>query len=143
MSKIMTWDQAPNVPLLLESLKKRPIEKLDWSFQNIQSHLKRHPALVSLHNSRLQALILFIETKDVVEIGYLETLKDWRRQGVMEALLKEWMVRHSGKTQWLEVHANNLAAIALYEKLGFIKRHVRPQYYRDGGDCWLLEAPTS
>jgi [ribosomal protein S18]-alanine N-acetyltransferase len=39
---------------------------------------------------------------------------------------------------WLEVHAQNSSALALYSNLGFQEVGRRPKYYRDGGDAVLL-----
>lgn len=38
----------------------------------------------------------------------------------------------------LEVRKNNLPAIKLYEKFGFVFSHVREAYYRDGTDAHVL-----
>lgn len=42
------------------------------------------------------------------------------------------------KTLSLEVRPNNVPALKLYEKLGFVFSHVRKQYYRDGSDALVL-----
>ena len=38
----------------------------------------------------------------------------------------------------LEVRKNNLPAIKLYEKFGFVFSHIRKSYYRDGTDAKVL-----
>lgn len=56
----------------------------------------------------------------------------FRRQGIATHLLKEardYAERHGVKRITLEVRANNGAAIALYEGLGFEKDGVRPGFY--------------
>jgi|GEM_PF-800221 len=43
----------------------------------------------------------------------------------------------------LEARSDNVSAIALYEKFGFVKTGVRKGYYADGGDCinYKLQTP--
>lgn len=41
---------------------------------------------------------------------------------------------------WLEVHEGNLAAQALYRRLGFLDVGRRSRYYRDGGAAVLMAA---
>lgn len=38
----------------------------------------------------------------------------------------------------LEVRVSNEAAIALYQKNGFVISHIRKQYYEDGEDAYLM-----
>ncbi|HCK88537.1 MAG TPA: ribosomal-protein-alanine N-acetyltransferase [Erysipelotrichaceae bacterium] len=41
----------------------------------------------------------------------------------------------------LEVRVNNMPAIRLYEKNGFIAAGIRKAYYEDGTDAWLMVKP--
>jgi [ribosomal protein S18]-alanine N-acetyltransferase len=64
-----------------------------------------------------------------------------RRQGVGGRLLEELVARLSamgavGVT--LEVRRSNLAALALYRRLGFVVEGERPRYYPDGEDAVLM-----
>lgn len=55
-----------------------------------------------------------------------------RRQGIAAALLRELATRAAarGVTRiTLEVRVSNTAAIALYERLGFMRDGVRPRFY--------------
>lgn len=65
--------------------------------------------------------------------------KSHRRQGLAEKLLTEMFSQIQAKnadTVWLEVRESNLAAINLYEKLGFNQISIRPKYYptKEGGN---------
>lgn len=56
----------------------------------------------------------------------------WRRQGVASALLRRaaaWGAENGLHRLTLEVRAGNAAAIALYERAGFVCDGVRPRFY--------------
>jgi|APSaa5957512576_1039674.scaffolds.fasta_scaffold164665_1 ribosomal-protein-alanine acetyltransferase len=62
-----------------------------------------------------------------------------RRQGIAQALLTFAIkqAEQQGLKIHLEVRRDNLAAIAMYEKAGFIKIASRKKYYTDGCDALL------
>jgi RimJ/RimL family protein N-acetyltransferase len=70
----------------------------------------------------------------------MAVVKDWRSKGVGEALLVhaiKWARQSPAHKIALEVFPHNVAAIALYEKHGFVKegllrRHIR----RKNGEIW-------
>ena len=88
----------------------------------------------------------------VLEEGYISNIAihpDWRRQGAGETLVTALIsqCRALGcSAVTLEVRESNLAAIQLYEKLGFRQEGRRPHYYDDGEAAllyWLyLEEPV-
>lgn len=74
-----------------------------------------------------------------VEIVDLATAPSARRQGAASALLHELERRSRAagvEAVYLEVRANNHAAIALYTQFGFEQTRVRRRYYADGEDAW-------
>lgn len=76
-----------------------------------------------------------------LQIQNLATLPGMRRRGVAARLLDHVFERsrRSGlDTACLEVRASNRAAIALYEKFGFVAAGRRPAYYPDGEDALLM-----
>ncbi len=66
---------------------------------------------------------------------------EYRRQGVAAALVEE-LVRQlkagGNHSLTLEVRASNIAAISLYEKLGFAQVGRRPNYYRSPKEDALI-----
>ena len=69
---------------------------------------------------------------DELHINTLAVAASARRQGVASALLRHVIADAvvSGATKaTLEVRASNLAAISLYERLGFHVAATRPRYY--------------
>ena len=74
---------------------------------------------------------------DEVELLTLATDPDHRRQGLGKACLEafETTARDRGaRSAFLEVAANNTAAIALYSTQGYSRSGLRPGYYRSGTD---------
>lgn len=64
-----------------------------------------------------------------------------RGQGIGEAMLRLLMancMKRGCMTMTLEVRTSNLAAIHLYEKLGFRPTGRRPHYYSDNGEDALI-----
>ncbi|SRR5579885_261918 len=69
-----------------------------------------------------------------------------RGQGLGAALLAsaERQARRRGcDAMRLEVRTDNSAAIALYEKRGYIRREREPGFYENGMDAWRYEKPLS
>lgn len=65
-----------------------------------------------------------------------------RRRGVGAALLTRFLqacAEGGAERVFLEVRADNAAAIALYGRHGFVERGRRPRYYRDGTDALVME----
>jgi RimJ/RimL family protein N-acetyltransferase len=67
-------------------------------------------------------------------------LEDWRRRGIGSALLRRCIdaakTRHAYKIT-LQVWPHNDAAIALYERFGFVKEgYLRKQWRRKSGELW-------
>jgi [ribosomal protein S18]-alanine N-acetyltransferase len=76
---------------------------------------------------------------DEVEIVDLATLPEWRRKGAASELLRALELRYQLAgvgALYLEVRADNLAAIALYTQLGWQQTRVRRRYYADGQDAY-------
>lgn len=79
---------------------------------------------------------------DVVEIDAIVTTPDARRRGHARRLLEKLATLTPGVVRGeLEVRASNEAAIALYERHGFVREGRRKAYYRDGEDAVLMGAP--
>lgn len=78
---------------------------------------------------------------DELQILDIVVCPEHRRQGYGQQLLQTLLqvARSRGcSTATLEVSRNNIAAIQLYEHVGFRRVHVRKAYYKDGSDALLL-----
>ena len=70
---------------------------------------------------------------------------DFQRRGLGKALLEhliDELEKRGVLTLWLEVRASNVAAIALYESLGFNEATIRRNYYptADGREDAIIMA---
>lgn len=64
-----------------------------------------------------------------------------RRNGVAAVLVGralEFARAQGMRSMFLEVRADNAGAIRLYEKNGFVRRAVKPAYYRDYTDAYSM-----
>lgn len=85
------------------------------------------------------AVALFSKVLDEAELLLIATHPTHLKQGHASALLTSCLKALEPCTVFLEVRASNLAAQALYSKLGFIPYRKRPRYYQDGEDALLFK----
>jgi len=76
----------------------------------------------------------------------LSVSKDWRKRGVASTLVRnalDVMKRHGVEEVVLETEFDNLAALSLYESLGFIREKRLYRFYLNGKDAFrlVLEMP--
>ena len=75
-----------------------------------------------------------------VGILSLAVLKNSRGLGVGKSLLQYLLVHACATTRefWLTVAPDNLPALQLYEKSGFIRKNYTEDYYGEGEGRWVL-----
>ncbi len=79
--------------------------------------------------------------RDTAHISTFAIHPDWRGRGLGEFLLLaalEKALDNGVRRVTLEVRASNRVAQQLYIKVGFVRTGIRPAYYRDGEDAWLM-----
>jgi ribosomal-protein-alanine N-acetyltransferase len=84
------------------------------------------------------AFVVTWHVVDEVHVLNLATRKDRQRRGLAQALMEKVVAygrRESVRHVLLEVRRSNVAAIALYEGLGFLAVGVRRRYYPDDEDA--------
>lgn len=111
-----------------------------WSKENLRQSLKQDLGFVYQSGAAPSAFLLCADRIDFNEILLIATHPAWRRQGQAQQLLEYFFSYHQKEQQqkiFLEVKKNNLAAIALYEKLGFNKESIRKNYYSDHSDALI------
>ena len=78
---------------------------------------------------------------DEVHINTVAVRQDRRRLGIASALVGHVLLDTGARRATLEVRRSNVAAMALYRKLGFTVEAIRPRYYEnpdeDGLILWL------
>ncbi len=83
---------------------------------------------------------VFLSPPDA-DIQTVAVRPDRQGEGIARRLLEDLLavVEDEGTTHTLlEVRADNAAALALYERLGFRRISTRPHYYSDGTDALIL-----
>lgn len=99
---------------------------------------------VIYEESKEQALALALfecnEAQDLKNYYLLKlfTHPKWRGRGMASRLLKEMIGDKNNAHFSLDVAVDNLQALALYAKLGFKEERVRPHFYSDGKDAYLM-----
>lgn len=105
-----------------------------WDAASFTSLLNQ-PGVLALLDERGGFLLLrvVLDEAEVLTLGVTA-----RRQGIGLALMQAGLVRLAGLgvlTLHLEVAAGNVAALGLYERVGFVQVGRRRRYYPDGGDA--------
>ncbi len=113
------------------------------SFESIESAIfGRKDSLYLIYESTQKKGYMGMHVDlDSADIATLFVHPNHRRQGIGEALIKDAMNRlkiRGIKQVLLEVSIRNHAALHLYEKMGFIAIHTRPNYYPNGDDAQVL-----
>lgn len=71
---------------------------------------------------------------DEAHITNVAVLEAYQRQGLGVRMMREMMQvskRRGARSMTLEVRTSNMAALALYQKLGFVSAGIRKNYYED------------
>jgi [ribosomal protein S18]-alanine N-acetyltransferase len=139
-------------PLLL--MAGDSVDAPQWTRRDYQqillatpSGLLRRYGLVALSGARLTgfAAASWLRQEAAAEVEGLMVERDHRRQGIGTSLIAAcmaWAASTGASAIRLEVRASNLAALALYRRLGFCTAGVRRAYYSAPvEDALLLEAP--
>jgi len=87
------------------------------------------------------AYVVFSFPSEQAHIQSVAVKKEFRRQGYAVLLLRaviNYVLRKGGDSIVLEVRKNNIAALALYQQLGFVVIHTIRAFYKDGEDAYSL-----
>ena len=75
------------------------------------------------------------------DILTVAVLPDFRRQGIAREFMRQietWSQERGASAMMLEVEQSNIAAIELYQSLGYMKISVRMDYYGPGQDAFVM-----
>jgi ribosomal protein S18 acetylase RimI-like enzyme len=101
------------------------------------------PNVVRFKAIKADQMIGFIAgDKKSSALGWIATigvLPEYRRQGVAAALLSECETQLGVSKIRLSVRLGNRNAILLYEKFGYQRVDIWPNYYQDGTDALIFE----
>lgn len=123
-------------------LDKNNYKRLDDSFKqlDIEKELNNNPfgkVFVFEENNNIIGYLYYSDIYERAEINQFEIKTIHRNCGKGDKLLKKF-IQTVDKNITLEVKENNIPAIRLYKKNGFIQKAVRKGYY-NGKDGLLME----
>lgn len=115
-----------------------------WSQDAIAGDLRSNPAafyLLAEEEGRVVGYVGMWHVLDEAQVTNLAVHPEHRRKGIGTTLLAALAVKAKAEgieTILLEVRERNIAAIALYESMGFVRDGLRKGYYPDDGDAAVL-----
>ena len=80
--------------------------------------------------SETDGFALVQTTLDEAELLTLAVVPDHQRKGIAQRLITRWISTTQARDGFLEVAADNTAAIALYSNNGFARAGLRKAYYK-------------
>ena len=123
------------------------ISELESSFhyvlKNIKNDLDSNPFshyLLYIQNDRIIGYINYYLMYEKMDIANFNVLEEYQNKHIGSSLLDYLINKYTGIIEniTLEVKIDNVKAIHLYEKMGFIKKTIRKAYY-NGIDGILME----
>ncbi len=115
-----------------------------WTLGQIETELDRKTGLVLVAASsfgEVQGWCCGFLTGSEAELLKVAVGPQWRRQGIAKGLLQELCNQfraRNGERIFLEVRSQNLPALQLYTKLGWVEVGCRKGYYKEPADDALV-----
>lgn len=128
----MIWDDLDQVMVIENENFSVP-----WTETGFFTYLMREDALFLVAEDEEENILGYCGVIMVIgegDITNVSVKKELQGQGIGKALLQELIcqtVSRGVHTLFLEVRESNVAALALYEKQGFVRMGVRKNYYTD------------
>lgn len=118
-----------------------------WPRQAYQSAVEQEqaPAFVAMAGDVLAGFAIAELVLDICQLESIVVAGEFRRQGIGSELLQAviaWSQERGAQCVELEVRVGNRAAIALYERAGFVSEGLRRGYYRDPEEDAVLMGLT-
>ncbi|MDO4549551.1 MAG: ribosomal protein S18-alanine N-acetyltransferase, partial [Clostridia bacterium] len=138
---LMTIDDVDAVAQIERETFAKPWTREDFEREMTENKCARY--MVARVNGEVAA---YAGTWLVMDEGHITNVavrSDMRARGIGEAVVRAMiqMAADSGvRYMTLEVRRSNVAAISLYEKLGFIRVGTRKRYYEDNREDALIMA---
>lgn len=115
-----------------------------WSYSGYLAELNKPTSryLVGIEDGKVVCFGGFSAVLDEADILNIAVKEEYRRKGYARALMISLIDVAKGlgvKKMTLEVRADNLPAVNLYESLGFTQDGIRKKYYLNKFDAVLME----
>lgn len=97
--------------------------------------------LVLEDQGQVIGFLVLMDIAGEIHINNIAVKENYRRQGLGEKLLTYGMNSYKKKDLFgytLEVREDNVQAIGLYEKLGFVKVGMRKNYYKNNKNALIM-----
>jgi [ribosomal protein S18]-alanine N-acetyltransferase len=119
-----------------------------WDFdQTLEFTAMNHSKIYFLEMSeKVVGAILILFSEHQTELCYIYVIESLRSKGVAEFFLNNILSKLEilgVSCMFLEVRVSNVAALGLYEKIGFTQVGVRAKYYSNGEDALVLRRTIS
>ena len=135
--------QLTDIPAFVAIEQAQP-RCAQWALAGWKTELAEKSAYVCCaeEEGRVVGFLALRMAAGVAEILNVGVNPLYLRRGLGQTLLERsimWLRTQKCEQLTLEVGARNLAAIGLYQKVGFTRIGVRKNFYRDGEDAWIME----
>lgn len=119
-------------------LEKRCFSEDPWTRGMLEEEVRRAGGIFLVRED-IRGFAIGWNVLGELHVLQIAVVPEGRRRGAGRALLVELEARAVGaEVAWLEVRADNEAAIGLYASAGYLRVGVRPRYYGDGGDALVM-----
>lgn len=140
-----TLKEMDNCDIKQISKLEKELFKDYWTYEMLNNYLSNHrwiTASIKIEGESVLAgyLIYLHISEDEIEILRIGVKKEFQGAGIAMALVEELTSKTQEKaisSILLEVADDNVPAIRLYEKLGFIREGIRKNYYDNNKDALL------
>jgi len=107
---------------------------MPWSAEQFKELLSHDYCtyVVALTEGKVAGCCGFTDSCSVANIDNVVVAPEFRNRGIAQAMLRELIRRGEEKKVeafTLEVRVGNMAAVHVYEKLGFLSEGIRPRFY--------------
>ncbi|MEW6551130.1 MAG: GNAT family N-acetyltransferase [Campylobacterota bacterium] len=126
----------------LESIENSVFSKFDYPLnkRNFSYHIEKKHIFVTINKNEVYGYILFFEYKKSIRIYSIAVAIEYLGLGYGTELIRYLMkiAENKSKKLTLEVKVDNIKAINLYKKLGFVTIKLLISYYLDGKDGFKM-----
>lgn len=108
-------------------------------------HIQKNLLLKAVDDGKIVGYILAFGIKKTLKIHSLAVIKEYRGQHLALELIENVLGVYDGKKynqMALEVRSDNIFAIKLYQKSGFIIKKELPLFYGEGSSAYYMIRPN-